>query len=145
MNYKYWLKPKLERLEDRRAALQNIPDQIRALECAFGGIRAAKTDGDPVSGGTNHREDALIDNITEREKLQQDLEATRLEVETMDKAIAKLEEKERRVLDLAYIHKQRGYIERLAEEFGCDTSTIYRLRRQAEVRLCIILCGGAGL
>ncbi len=71
MNWKHEAIDKLKNYEAHRAALENIPKEIKRLELAFAGIRGAATDGIPVSGGGNRREDAILSNIVRRDKLEQ--------------------------------------------------------------------------
>ena len=108
MKYSDWIIPRLRDLEQERAALQNIPERIRTLELAFAGLRAANTEGDVVSGGENHREEAMLANIAERDELKRNLVISRREVEQVDGALAKLSQEERLVLDRFYIHGSRG-------------------------------------
>lgn len=66
MNWKCEAVDKLRDYEARRAALENIPKEIKRLESAYAGIRSAAADGTPISGGGNTREDAMLSNIVHR-------------------------------------------------------------------------------
>ena len=69
MNWKREAIDKLKNYEARREALENIPKEIKRLESAYAGIRSATTDGTPVSGGSNTREDSMLSNIVHRDEL----------------------------------------------------------------------------
>lgn len=141
MKYTDWVIPRLKNLEHNRTALLNIPDQIHTLEMSFSAIRSAATDGTPVSGGENMREEALIANIAEREQLKRNLEITCREVKIMDSALNSLPEDERLVLDRFFIHKSRDYKERLCNELHCERATLYRLKDKGLIDLARQLYG----
>lgn len=141
MKYTDWIIPRLRDLESERAALANIPERIRTLELAFDGLKAANTDGTVVSGGENHREEALLANIAERDELKRNLEITRREVEQMDAALAELSQEERLVLERFYIHRELGHVDRLCEELGCEVANVYKIKNRALVRLARSLHG----
>ena len=141
MKYSDWIIPRLRDLEQERAALQNIPERIRTLELAFAGLRAANTEGDVVSGGENHREEAMLANIAERDELKRNLVISRREVEQVDGALAKLSQEERLVLDRFYIHRESGHVERLCEELIMEKSQVYNIKNRALVKLARMLHG----
>lgn len=135
MNYKRFteelLVNKLRDIPARRASIVNIPEQIKMLEEMFIAIKAAKTDGDPVSGGGNHREDALIDNIVKRQWLQIRLKSDRAELEFMERNLAALPPNERLVLERFYINGEKHAAERLSQELGYEQAQIYRIKDAA--------------
>lgn len=131
----------LKKLEARRAALTNIPEQIQILENAYTALRAAKTDGDPVSGGTNNRENILIDNIDKRMILKKNYEIIKAEVEMMDRNLAALTKNERLVLTRFFINKEKYAIDRLTAELGYEQAQIYRLRDAALRNLAMRMYG----
>ena len=141
MKYTDWIIPRLRDLEQERAALQNIPERILVLGLKFAGIKATGTDGDRVSGGENHREEALLANIAERDELKRNLEITRREVEQIDAALANLSQEERLVLERFYIHREHGHVDRLCEELGCEVANVYKIKNRALVQLARSLHG----
>lgn len=138
----------INRLRDHSArlvALETIPEQIEALELQYGAIRSATTDSEPVSGGTNRREDMLVDNILKRETLRSNLEVARREIEVTNKALAALSDDERRILELFYINRQNGYIDRLCGELCVERSRVYTLKDEALRKFCLAVCGTVDL
>ena len=140
-----WLIPRLRELNGEREALIAIPERIQTLKLSFGAIRAARTDGDPVSGGTYRREDALLANIAERDRLRQNLEVTRREVEQLERALKKLSEDERLIIDRFYIDRPRDHVERLCEELHLEKSQVYELKNRALISLARALYGQVNL
>lgn len=141
MNHKKKTIERLRNLNAERAALVNLPEKIRSLEDRYVAIRAARTDGDPVSGGTSNREDALIDNIAERQDLQADLEYTRVEVEIMERNLAALSANENLVLTRFYINDEKHAVDRLISDLGYEQAQIYRIKDAALERLARRLYG----
>lgn len=141
MNWKREAIDKLKNYEAHREALENIPKEIKRLESAYAGIRSATTDGTPVSGGGNTREDSTLSNIVHRDELKRRLREARLWVAQVDKALAALEDDERQVLDKFFIHRIKGAVEDLCERLGVERATVYRRRDSALRRFTIALYG----
>ena len=139
MNWKREAIDKLKNYEAHREALENIPKEIKRLESAYAGIRSATTDGTPVSGGGNTREDSMLSNIVHRDELKRRLKEARLWV--VDKALAVLDDEERLVLDRFYIHRAKGNVGELCERLNVEQATVYRKRDSALRRFTIALYG----
>lgn len=141
MNWKREAIDKLKNYEAHREALENIPKEIKRLESAYAGIRSATTDGTPVSGGSNTREDSMLSNIVHRDELKRRLREARLWVAQVDKALAVLDDEERLVLDRFYIHRAKGNVGELCERLNVEQATVYRKRDSALRRFTIALYG----
>ena len=141
MNWKREAIDKLKNYEARREALENIPKEIKRLESAYASIRSATTDGTPVSGGSNTREDSMLSNIVHRDELKRRLKEARLWVAQVDKALAVLDDEERLVLDRFYIHRAKGNVGELCERLNVEQATVYRKRDSALRRFTIALYG----
>ena len=141
MNWKREAIDKLKNYEARREALENIPKEIKRLESAYAGIRSATTDGTPVSGGSNTREDSMLSNIVHRDELKRRLKEARLWVAQVDKALAVLDDEERLVLDRFYIHRAKGAVEALCESLSLEKSAVYDRRDKALRHFTLALYG----
>ena len=141
MNWKREAIDKLNNYTAHRAALENIPQEIKRLESAYAGIRSATTDGTPVSGGGSTREDTMLSNIVRRDELKRRLKEARLWVAQVDKALAVLDDEERLVLDRFYIHRAKGNVGELCERLNVEQATVYRKRDSALRRFTIALYG----
>ena len=141
MNWKREAIDKLKNYEAHREALENIPQEIKRLESAYAGIGSATTDGTPVSGGGNTREDSMLSNIVHRDELKRRLREARLWVAQVDKALAVLDDEERLVLDRFYIHRAKGNVGELCERLNVEQATVYRKRDSALRRFTIALYG----
>lgn len=112
----------------KEKAVETLPMQIKTLEYRYEAIRASSADAAPVSGGTNHREDALIANISERDYMRAKLKEARGFIAAINKALEVLDEREHLVVDLFYMHGGRNNLERLMNELNLEKSQIYRIR-----------------
>ena len=121
MNWKAEAKEKLRRYDAMRLATINIPEEIVRLEM----------DGDVVNGGGSKREEALLNNIIERQELLWTLEQAQLWLKTTDRALSALARDEKQILHRLYIYPERGAPERLCKELGMELSTVYRRRDKA--------------
>ena len=76
MDWKREAADELRNYTNRKAAIENIRDQIADLATEITSIRSASADGSPVAGGSNGRDDALVNNILKRERLEEAIEKT---------------------------------------------------------------------
>lgn len=141
MNWKREAVDKLKNYEAHKQALECLPKEIKRLESAYTGIRSATTDGTPVSGGGNTREDSMLSNIVHRDELKRRLKEARLWVAQVDKALAVLDDEERHVLDRFYIHRAKGAVEALCESLNLEKSAVYDRRDKALRHFTLALYG----
>ena len=141
MNWKREAIDKLNNYTAHRAALENIPQEIKRLESAYTGIRSATTDGTAVSGGGSTREDSMLSNIVHRDELKRRLKEARLWVAQVDKALAVLDDDERLVLDRFYIHRAKGIVGELCDRLNLEKTAVYDRRDRALRRFTLALYG----
>lgn len=140
----YWKYRATDRLRDyqaQKAALLNIPDEIAALESQFTSIRSATTDSIAVSGGGNKREDMMLSNIVRREELKATLERAKLYVRSVERGMSVLNDEERRILNVMYVNREAGAVQRMAEEFCEDERSVYRRLDKALKHFTIAMYG----
>lgn len=131
MDWKEEAKDKLRRYNAMRLATVNIPEELQRLEVDAQSIRSARTDGSAVSGGGSKREDAMINNIMERQELERTLKQAHIWLRSTDRALTALSREEQLLLHRMYIYPQKGCLEQLSKELGVETSSIYRRRDKA--------------
>ena len=141
MNWKREAVDKLKNYEAHKLALESLPKEIRRLESSFAGIRSATTDGTPISGGGNTREDSMLSNIVHRDELKRRLKEARLWVSMVDKALAVLDDEEQLVLDRFYIHRTKGTVEARCESLNLEKSAVYDRRDKALRHFTLALYG----
>lgn len=141
MDWRLEVKHDLQNYQARKASIQNITDELARLEAEFTGIKSATSDGTPVSGGTNHREDRLLNNIVKRGKLEGNRRSTLEWVRIMERGLRALNDDERFLLDRLYINGSRGSAEPLAEELGIEVRTLWYQVNKALSKLAYAMYG----
>lgn len=142
LNWSVFAVQRLRDLEDRKTAVENITEQIKALEQRFTAIRSATTDGTPVQGGNeNKREEMLIRNIAEREELKNNLDIITREIEVTEKALDTLTEEEKLILRRFFILRQKGYVERLCDELFVSKTRLYQ-KKETALKKFTLACYG---
>lgn len=131
----------LQTLNAKRQALINIPQRILELESQSTSIRSATAEGSPVKGGGSGREIMLLNNITEREELQDALDAIRKQVAKIDRALSVLTDTERRILQVRFIDREPGALSKLSRELDIDERTV-RNRQTDALKLFAIAMRG---
>ena len=131
MNWKAEAKEKLRRYDAMRLAAVNIPQELERLQIEAHSIRAARTDGTPVAGGGNQREEAMINNLIQRQELERTLQQAKMWLQATDRAMSALTQEERQILHRLYIYPEKGGLEQLCKELDMESSSIYRRRDRA--------------
>lgn len=141
-DWKYKAKDKLRDYTAQLNAVATLPDELRRLESEYISIKAANTDTTPVQGGGTTQEDRALSNIVRRQEVAALLERAQLAVQFVDRAMEQLSDEERRVLDLMFVHRQRGAVARLREELHLeDERSVYKRADKALKRLTMAMYG----
>lgn len=140
--WKFKAADKLKDYEAQRAAVQSLTEEIALLEAEACGIKSATADGTPVRGGGSGREDRLLNNIVKREERKVLLLRAKLAVRTVERGLAVLSTEDRRLLDVMYIHQEKGRKGQLMEEFGfMEESSLYKRVNKALLRFTVAMYG----
>ena len=124
-----------------KESLINIPAEIHELETAARTVKSVTYDKTPVEGGTSGREDALINNIDRRGRLAENLEVAKSKVARIERGLAVLSERERRVLDGFFMRREYGYLERLKLDLGYEDRQVYRIKDEALKKFTLAMFG----
>lgn len=141
MDWKREAADKLRTYAAKKTSIQLSTEKIERLESDITRIRSASADGTPVAGGTNTRDDIVVNNIAEREEMRVARENAQRSIELIDTALKELDETERLLLDRFYIHRAKGNVERLCEELAVEKTTVYRWKDQALRHFTLALYG----
>jgi hypothetical protein len=117
--------------ERKKESLTNIKLQIQAINMQLTAVRGALADTGSARGGDSHYEDRLLNGIVKRDRLKLTYRATKQLVTLIEKGLAGLDERDRLVLDMFYIHRAKGNVERLMEQLGYERSRIYEVKDEA--------------
>ncbi len=140
MKWKTEAMEKLRRYDAMRQALRNIPEEIERLRDDVRSLRGVATDRTPVKGGSR-REDALIDNVVQRQELEWTLKQVKRWLSVTDRGLLALTPEERLVLQRLYLYPERGAMDRLCTELGMEQSSVYRKRDEALRHFTVAMYG----
>lgn len=101
---------------DMQNSLNNIRERISILEEDYTTIKSNRMDVTPVMGGSSKVENRLINNIVERQRLEDTYQETQKMVQLIKRGLDGLDDKEKLVLERFYIHRSGGHVEQLMEE-----------------------------
>ena len=132
---------KLKRYGAMQQALQNIPEEIARLKADAAALRSPSGESISVKGGGGRREDALINNIAQRQELEWTLKQVKQWLAIADRGLAALTPEERLVLQRMYLFPERRAIDLLCTELGVEQATVYRKRDKALRRFTVALYG----
>jgi len=131
----------LRKYSGMKDSLKNIPEKIHVLELRFQSVKGASSDTTPVTGGESHMEDALLDNIVERERLKVLYQADLRMVRLIERGLKSLSEEEQTVLNMFYINRTDNYIDKLMKDLKYEKSQIYRIKDEAVYKFTINMYG----
>lgn len=131
---------KLKYYNLKKQSLKVTMTEYRRLGEEMARIHAA--DGhDRVSGGIGSREDRLVSLIQKRDTLRCAMRNTRAWIRVVDKALAAICEEDRMILDMLYINRAQGNVDRLCELLFVEKATVYRRRDRALHAFTIAMFG----
>lgn len=141
----YWKYKAIDKLKDytaQKASLENIPEEISRLESEAYSIKSATADGTPVKGGGSGREDRLLSNIARRGELDLMLDRAKKSVSIVERGLNVLNQEERHILDVMYIYREKGYVNRLMTEYNlAEESSLYKKANKALLHFTIAMYG----
>lgn len=137
--WKLKCKTDLYNLRKNEAAIESIPNDIALERERMTAIKSACTDSTPVQGGGSSYDDRLNNSICLIDLLTANLHFAEKEVELTHKALDKLADEERRILEVLYIDHQKNGAERLCEELNIkEEATIWKKAMRALESYCTV-------
>lgn len=112
-------------------SIGNIEERLEALEMKFTSVRGQQYDDMPKAKGRYKADDAIVDNIVERERLKLLLEANKRLYTITEKGLNALDENERMILEKFYVKRCDNHLRRLMEALNVEQSQIYRMKDNA--------------
>lgn len=132
---------KLKRYPVMLQALENIPAEIKRLKADAAGLQGVNAERVHVRGGGGRREEALINNLMQRQELEWTLGSVQQWLAVADRGLAALNPEERLVLQRMYLCPEGNAISRLCAELGVEQASVYRKRDKALRRFTLALYG----
>ena len=131
MNYKQETIDDLRHHASRRRAVKSIREKILILQEDFGRLKGVQTTSIPVQGGGSGMESHLINNIAEREKLEQQLHIVSARVKWLERGLNALDDEDRLILEYFFIDRPPDYVDLLCEKLNLEKTGVYQKKNQA--------------
>lgn len=141
MQWKEEAMEKLKRYNAMQIAAKNIPEQICMLEASAATLRSSSAPKVGGHSGVRAREDALINNLAERQELEWSLARVQQWLAVTKRGLDALSNEELVILQRMYLFPERGAVDRLCGELGVEQATIYRKRDKALHRFTTAMYG----
>ncbi len=141
VSFKYICVGELRDYYAKLQSLDSLAEEVRECTERMDGIRSATSDATPVKGGSSGRLEHLIDSVANKEMYERNLEIAQWQVRRVEKGLNGLSAKQRRILDLFYMRREYGYIQRLCQEFNESERQIYYDKDEALRRYAICRYG----
>ena len=132
---------KLKRYKAMQTAVKTIPEQICMLEASAVSLRSPSAPKVGSSGNARSREDAMINNLAERQELQWNLARVQQWLAVMNRGFDALTPEEIIILQKMYLFPERGAVDRLCSDLGVEQATVYRKRDKALHRFTVAMYG----
>lgn len=101
--------------------------RIAQIEEEMYNIKAVSYSTVPASGGTSRQEDRMIDLITRKKKLEDDIaNGEKLDKEFQD-YLSLLNERERDIIMTLWVYRERNGVKNLTEKYAYSPASIYRI------------------
>lgn len=141
MQWKEEAMEKLRRYSAMQTAAKNIPEQICMLEASASALRSPSAPKVGGQGSVRSREDALINNLAERQELEWSLARVQQWLAVMNRGFDALTPEEIMILQRMYLFPERGAVDRLCSDLGVEQATVYRKRDKALHRFTVAMYG----
>ncbi len=145
MNYIDFAIQDLKKYKMLKVSIENLEDKIRYLNDDFDSIKGVCSSKTPTASGGNKREDYLLSNIVERERLTMNYKTTKKLLDIIDNGLDALTNNEKMVLDYFFISRPKNHLERLSQELHLERSQVYKLKESALYKFTISMYGVSDL
>ena len=140
MNWKAEAVRDLKTYPQRKKSIENIKERIEVLDEQFTSLHGISV-GEPVMGGMSKQEEKMLDNISERERLNFSLKIAEELVRLTEKGLEVLDKRERQVLEGFYIQESHNHVETLCQRLNIEKSTLYRIKDEALRKFTLAMYG----
>ena len=141
MDWKREAEHELKQYAGRCRALKNIKLRHQALKEEMTTLKGVSTDRIPVRGGASRMEDALVNNIVERQRLELTYKFTQKLVSLTKQGLDALDPQERDLLKRFYVEESKYTADQLCDELHLERSRVYKLKDQALYKFTINMYG----
>ena len=143
LNYRDYVYAVMSDYSAAQVAVVTIPEQIEAERLRRESLKAAKTDGDRVSGGDGQTDDAWVTSTARESYLKARLDMSYQVIESVEELLRRLDEEETEIVTRLVLQRGHNTTARLAEDWGVDESTVFRAKNRVLKKLAMMLTGEA--
>lgn len=123
-------------------SLITLPQELERLESEATALGSSLGGSGRVAGGRGEPDDRIVSNMVKRELVKSNLEIARRHIEIVENGLSVLDDDERLILDLMFIHKARGNVDRLCSELDIENPPgVYKRKDKALRHFTIALYG----
>ena len=144
MNWKNEAINDLTTYKGRKQAAENIKERIKILGEQFVSLKSV-TPNEKVMGGKSRREEKILDNISERQRLEMNLSIVESFIQLTEKGLSFLDKREKDVLEGFYFEQTDNHINTLCRRFNFEKSTLYRIKDEALRKFTIAMYGAVDI
>ncbi len=131
----------LQKYNTLKNSLDNIADKIKLLDDNYTSINSFNNTHIPTEGGGSKREEQLLDNIVERQRLEINYNNNLKLIHIIEKGLKAITDDERLVLEYFYINRPSNHIKKLMTILNFEKSQIYNLKSKALYNFTINMYG----
>lgn len=131
----------LKRYPGLKESIRNLRDRAEEVEGRMYDTKGIAFKTDPVSGDSSSMEDQIIHSIMLRDRLLANRNNNAALVQWIERGLTHLNPEEFRILELFYMNRQSGYVERAMEELHCGKSDVYRRKNSALRKFVLYMYG----
>ncbi len=132
---------KLEEYDQLYTAVDNLREEIRALNAETDMIKAQRISNEPKGVSSGEPDDRVCNNIAKKKELTQRLEITQRRIRQIESVFEKLDPEEKRLIEILYVQGGKGCIERACEAFYLEKTQIYKMRYRVTKKVAKLFLG----
>ncbi len=140
MNYIQEAIERLEEYDQLYTAVDNIKEELFALKAESDMLGAQKITDMP-RGGNWEPDDKLCNNIAKRKELTQRLTISQRRIQQVENVLKKLEDDERKLIEILYIKGGKKAMDRAMEEFNYEKTKMYVMKNSVTRKVAKMILG----
>ncbi len=140
MNYIQEAIERLEEYDQLYTAVDNIKEELFALKAESDMLGAQKITDMP-RGGNWEPDDKLCNNIAKRKELTQRLTISQRRIQQVENVLKKLEDDERKLIEILYIKGGKKAMDKAMEEFNYEKTKMYVMKNSVTRKVAKMILG----
>lgn len=143
INWKKEAIDELKNYEDLKESIHSLNERIALTQNQIYNISACQI-GERVGNSSGNGDDVRLNKMVELEELKARKLITQKRVQLVQNALDKLNNEQRRILELFYIKRPNAYMDELMQSFSIEQAEVYRRKNDALRRFTELMYGILG-